>query len=143
MNSAFSGVARWINHYRDKLDPDRQFGSCTPDDVEEIAHDLSMTAEDLRTVVRRGPDGARLLSKMLTAMGADPRKLAIDDPLTMRDLQRLCASCAYKRQCEHDLAEGRGVDSYHDYCPSAYTLDMLFHHTPEAELANHIDAAKS
>jgi hypothetical protein len=133
-HGAFAAVARWIERYRGMLDPDRQFAACTPEDVQAIAHDLAMTPDDLRVLARKGPDGARLLNKMLIALGADPKKLGKDDPLAMRDLQRLCVSCGYKRQCEHDLSEGHASENYHDYCPNAYTLDLLFHHSPEDEI---------
>jgi hypothetical protein len=140
-HGAFAAIARWIDRYRDMLDPDHQFAACTRDEVEVIAHDLGMTSDDLRTLTRKGPDGARLLYKMLSALGADPKRLAKDDPLVMRDLQRLCVSCTYKRQCEHDLAEGRSAENYHDYCPNAYTLDLMFKHTAEDEVAENIKAA--
>jgi hypothetical protein len=35
-------------------------------------------------------------------------------------------SCGHKRRCAHDLAEGTGAEHYKEYCPNAYTLDMLF-----------------
>jgi hypothetical protein len=140
-HGAFAAIARWIDRYRDMLDPERQFGTCTPEDVQAIAHDLAMTPADLRTLTRKGPEGARLLYKMLAALGADPKKLSKDDPMVMRDLQRLCVSCGYKRQCEHDLTEGHAAENYHDYCPNAYTLDLLFHHTTEEEVAADIKAA--
>jgi hypothetical protein len=129
----FAAVAQWIDRYRDMLDPARQFEACTPDEVAAIAHDLAMTPGDLIALTRKGPDGARLLQKMLIALGADPQKLAQEDPLVMRDLQRLCVSCAYKRQCEHDLTEGKGAENYRDYCPNAYTLDMLFGRKADAK----------
>jgi hypothetical protein len=140
-HGAFAAIARWIDRYRDILDPDRQFAACTADEVQVIAHDLGMTSDDLRTMTRKGPDGARLLYRMLAALGADPTKLAKDDPMVMRDLQRLCVSCDYKRQCAHDLGEGRSAQNYRDYCPNAYTLDLLFKHTPEDEVAADIGAA--
>ncbi len=140
-HGAFAAIARWIGRYRDMVDPARQFESCTPEDVAAIAHDLAMTPADLMTLTRKGPDGARLLQRMLVALGVDPKKLGKDDPMVMRDLQRLCVSCGYKRQCEHDLVEGRAAQTYHDYCPNAYTLDLLFHHTREEEVAADIKAA--
>jgi Family of unknown function (DUF6455) len=140
-HGAFAAIARWIDRYRDMFDPDRQFAACTPEDVQAIAHDLAMTPDELRTLTRKGPDGARLLYKMLSALGADPQKLSKNDPMAMRDLQRLCVSCGYKRQCEHDLSEGQAAQTYHDYCPNAYTLDLLFQHTPEDEVVADIKAA--
>ncbi len=140
-HGAFAAIARWIGRYRDMVDPAHQFESCTPEDVAAIAHDLAMTPADLMTLTRKGPDGARLLQRMLVALGVDPKKLAKDDPMVMRDLQRLCVSCGYKRQCEHDLAEGKSAANYRDYCPNAYTLNLLFHHTAKEEVADDIKAA--
>lgn len=126
LHNTFAAIARWVERYRDMLDPSRQFGGCTPDDVRAIAHDLSLTTDDLMTLTRRGPDSARLLVELLKALGVDPKKLASRDPMLMRDLQRLCVTCGYKRQCEHDLREGTGPAHYAEYCPNAYTLALLF-----------------
>lgn len=43
----------------------------------------------------------------------------------MRDLQRLCITCGYKRQCERDLAAGTLAAEFCDFCPNAYALDAL------------------
>ena len=126
LHNTFAAIARWVERYRDMFDPTRQFGSCSPEDVRAIAHDLSLSTDDLISLTRKGPDAARLLSQLLTGLGVDPKKLAQEDPAMMRDLQRLCVSCGYKRQCEHDLREGTSASHYTEYCPNAYTLGLLF-----------------
>lgn len=125
-DGVFGAIARWVKNYRDAIDTGRQLGDCSPDEVAAIARDLMLSPRDLVTLTRRGPDGARLLQQMLKALDVDPAVLARQDPVVMRDLQRLCVSCGYKRQCERDLADGKLADNYHDYCPNAYTLEMLF-----------------
>jgi uncharacterized protein DUF6455 len=130
LHNAFVAIARWVDRYRDMLDPMRQFGSCTPDDVRAIAQDLSLTPTELMTLTRKGPDSARLLSQLLIALGVDPKQLAQQDAAMMRDLQRLCVNCGYKRQCEHDLREGTSAAHYAEYCPNAYTLGLLFGNDP-------------
>jgi hypothetical protein len=127
--SVFGAIARWVNNYRDTVATDRQLGDCGPDEVAAIARDLMLAPRDLLTLTRRGPDGARLLQEMLKALGVDGAALSQQDPVVMRDLQRLCVSCGYKRQCERDLADGKLAENYHDYCPNAYTLEMLFDRT--------------
>ena len=87
---------------------------------------------ELLNLTQRGPDGARLLQEVLKALGVDPAALAQQDPVVMRDLQRLCISCGFKRQCERDLADAKLAENYHDYCPNAYTLEMLFDRTNAA-----------
>jgi len=126
LQNTFAAIARWVDRYRTILDPMRQFGSCTADEVRAMAHDLSLTPADLVTLTRNGPESARLLVELLKALGVDPKKLANQDPAMMRDLQRLCVSCGYKRQCEHDLREGSSAAHYAEYCPNAYTLGLLF-----------------
>jgi hypothetical protein len=76
-------------------------------------------------LVRKGPRAADLVRKVLSTLGIDARELERDDPATMRDLQRLCAMCADKRQCQYDLANGITARNFRDYCPNAYTLDAL------------------
>jgi hypothetical protein len=62
---------------------------------------------------------------MLTALGVDAAALSQHDPLMMRDLERLCVSCTNKGKCAHELATGAASEHYDDFCPNAYTLDML------------------
>ncbi|MGA7739273.1 MAG: hypothetical protein WCB22_28120, partial [Pseudolabrys sp.] len=59
------------------------------------------------------------------ALGVDANALEHNDPLVMRDLQRLCTTCGDKRQCQFDLANGVSADNFRDYCPNAFTLDAL------------------
>lgn len=125
LQNAFAAVARWVTRYRDVLDPRRQFDSCSPEEVEAMAHDLAMTPRDLLDLASGGPQGARLLSELLLALDVDPEKLSEQDPLMMRDMQRLCVSCTHKRQCMHDLAAGTMAHNYVDFCPNAYPLDVL------------------
>jgi hypothetical protein len=125
LQDAFAAVARWVDRYRDLIDPGRQFDGCTASEVEAIAHDLAITRGDLLTLTRKGPDSARLLSELLRALDIDPARLAEQDPLMMRDMQRLCVGCLVKRQCMHNLVAGTSADNYVDYCPNAYTIDVL------------------
>ncbi len=128
-DSVFGAIARWVQNYRDTIETGRQLGGCGPDEVAAIARDLAVAPRELLTLTRGGLDGARLLQEMLKALGVDPAALAQQDPAVMRDMQRLCIGCGYKRQCEHDLADGKLADNYHDYCPNTYTLEMLFDRT--------------
>ena len=118
-------IAGRIGRFRDRLDPGRQFYDCAAEDVAAIAHDLGMNPRELMTQTRRGPDAARLLNSMLAALHIAPKELANREPVVMRDLQRVCAACDYKRQCERDLLEEHDTEHCLGYCPNAYTLEML------------------
>jgi hypothetical protein len=69
--------------------------------------------------------GQTLLQDLLNVLGLDKNALENDEPLAMRDLERLCTTCREKRQCRFDLANGVIADNFRDYCPNAFTLDAL------------------
>jgi len=122
----FAAIAEWIRNYRGQLLTDRELAQCSPDEVAAMAQDLAISPQELRTLAHTSPDGARLLHRLLTALGVDERALSRRDPLLVRDLERLCVNCDHKRRCAHDLATGESAAHYREYCPNAYTLDMLF-----------------
>jgi hypothetical protein len=121
----YESIARWVRRYRESLDNSRQLAQCGPDEVAAMAQDLMISPSDLMALAGKSPDSARLLYRLLSALGVDPAALGARDPMVMRDLERLCVTCSHKRQCTHDLAAGTGAAHYKDYCPNAYTLDML------------------
>jgi hypothetical protein len=43
----------------------------------------------------------------------------------LRDLERVCALCHHKRQCDRDLVAGTSAEHYQEYCPNAPTIDGL------------------
>lgn len=125
LEAILDAVAHWITKYRQAVDAQEEFKQCGRDEVARIAHDLGVTPDQLAEVAGKGPDSAALLGKMLVALGVDAKRVADGEPGVMRDLQRLCASCATRRQCLHEFAAGTAAEHYHEFCPNAYTLDAL------------------
>lgn len=125
LEAILDAVARWITKYRQAVDAQEEFQQCGRDEVARIAHDLGVTPDQLAEVAGKGPDSAALLGKMLVALGVDAKRVADGEPGVMRDLQRLCASCAARQQCLHEFAAGTAAEHYHEFCPNAYTLDAL------------------
>lgn len=124
VDAAVAVLAGWIKHCRRMVRPSG-LGECDAREAARIATDLGISAGDLRSLARKEPGSARLLGYMLTALGIDPKRLARTEPLVMRDLERLCASCSDKKRCRHDLEELSAAQHFHDYCPNAVTLDAL------------------
>jgi hypothetical protein len=120
-----NSIAQWIVKYRNARSVSEQLSNCTADEVAAMARDLKISPGELVSLTKKGPDAANLLQKLLIGLGVDPGGLAHDDPLVMRDLQRLCITCGYKRQCEFDLANDKLTENFREYCPNAYTLDAL------------------
>lgn len=123
-HTIYEAIARWVNNYRESLVASRELAQCDPQDVAAIAQDLMISPEELRALANKSPDSARLLYRMLAALGVDADALSKHDPLVMRDLERLCVSCTNKGKCAHELATGHATH-YNEFCPNAYTLDML------------------
>ena len=79
----------------------------------------------LDTLVRQGPHAADELPKLLKVLGIDEADLARTQPLVLRDMERVCAMCASKHQCDRDLAAGTSAEHYEGYCLNAPTIDSL------------------
>jgi pyrroloquinoline quinone (PQQ) biosynthesis protein C len=123
--SILSTIAQWVSRYRDAFATHNELRNCSPDDVAGIARDLKIGPGELNSLAKNGPNAAALLRRLLLALGVNPNELENCDPTVMRDLERLCITCGYKRQCELDLATGMLADKFQDYCPNAFTLVTL------------------
>jgi hypothetical protein len=111
----------WLRHRRE-LNEMRQFDRV---DFDRIAYDLRVSPHDLEELVRKGPHAADELPKLLKALGIDEAVLASTQPFLLRDMERVCALCEQKRQCDRDLAEGTSAEHYKDYCTNAPTIERL------------------
>ena len=125
LQSILSAIAEWVARYRNAFGIRNELANCSPEDVAGIARDLKIGPSELTSLAKKGPDAAALLQRLLVALGVDANELERGDPAVMRDLQRLCITCGYKRRCELDLASGAIATEFKDYCPNAFTLDAL------------------
>ena len=130
-------IADWINKYRYMTTLHDEFQRCSPDEVRQIANDLSVPLDQLRSLASKGPEAAALLDKLLIALCVDPEALQKSQPATMRDLQRLCIACREKKRCQRELEEGTAAEHYRSYCPNAFTLDSLFAEKTRSQSSHH------
>ena len=121
VESVIDLFARWLERRREIAE------LCTCDAIsrEKIAIDLGVSPGELDQLVRRGPHAADELPKMMAAIGLDAKAIARAQPLVMRDLERVCALCERKDQCDRDLAAGTAAQHYKEYCANACTLATL------------------
>jgi hypothetical protein len=96
-------------------------------EFDRIASDLRVSPADLNELVRHGPHAADELPKLLKALGIDEADLARVEPLVLHDMERVCALCQHKRECDHDLAVGASAEHYREYCLNAPTIEQLGH----------------
>lgn len=92
------------------------------DELERVARDAGLSVGDLRALARQKAGSGELLLRMAD-IGLDSSEVAAAEPAVFRDLQRVCALCASKGQCDHDLLEG--YTDLPDYCPNRDTLRAL------------------
>jgi transcriptional regulator with XRE-family HTH domain len=111
----------WLKHRRE-LSEIRQLDRS---DFDRIAGDLRVSPADLDELVRKGPHAADELPELLKALGIDQADLARTQPLVLRDMERVCALCHSKRQCDRDLAAGTSAGHYEGYCLNAPEIDVL------------------
>ncbi|MFY9953475.1 hypothetical protein [Bradyrhizobium sp.] len=116
-----SMFADWLTHRRE-LSEIRQMDRT---DFDRIASDLRISPGELDALVDRGPHAADELPKLLKALGIEEADLARTEPLVLRDMERVCALCHHKRQCDRELAAGTSAEHYTGYCPNAGTIDSL------------------
>ena len=76
-------------------------------------------------LVRQGPHKVEELPVLLKALGIDEEAIGRAQPLVMRDLERVCALCRHKKECDHDIADGSLTQHYEAYCGNKVTLDAL------------------
>jgi uncharacterized protein YjiS (DUF1127 family) len=116
-----NSFADWLKHRRE-LHELRQMDRS---EFDRIAGDLRVAPDDLEELVRRGPHAADELARMLRALGINEASLARTQPLVLRDMERVCAMCNQKRECDRDLAAGTAAQHYEEYCLNAPTIDRL------------------
>src|SRR6266700_2690187 len=113
--------ADWLKHRRE-LNEMRQIDRV---DFDRIASELRVSPGELDTLVRQGPHAADELPKLLKVLGIDEADLVRTEPLVLRDMERVCALCHHKRQCDRELAAGTAAAHYEEYCANAPTIDSL------------------
>ena len=113
----------WLRHRQDLSEVRRMDTT----EFDRIASDLRVSPGELDTLVRRGPHAADELPKLLKALGINEADLARTEPLVLRDMERVCAMCASKKQCDRDLAAGTSAEHYEGYCLNAPTINSLDH----------------
>jgi len=121
VEALISTFADWLKHRRE-LNEMRRLDRA---EFDRIASDLRVSPDELDELVRHGSHAADELPQLLKVLGVDEGDLASAQPLLLRDMERVCALCARKRECDHDLATGTIAEHYKDYCLNAPTIEQL------------------
>ena len=124
-NSVLAAFGEWVRNRRLIRQCRQQLDECDSHEIAYIATDVGLSPNDLRRLAKLGPDAAKLVLERMAALHLDAEAIAKSEPATMRDLQRLCSTCASKKQCQFDLLLIPDDPMWWQYCPNAGTLDAL------------------
>jgi hypothetical protein len=117
-------VARW-HAWKEQRDSLAALESCGRGEVARIAHDLSLSPSELRSLARKGPDSADLLYRRMDQLDLDRSSISHGDPRALWEMQRACSLCDSKGRCRHDFARGAEASAWHPYCPNDDMLGAL------------------
>ncbi len=84
-----------------------------------------MLASDALPSAQPSPEMSREMPEMMLSLGIEPALLRLDHPALYAGMESICAGCASKGQCRHDLAAQTAAESFTDYCGNAATLSLL------------------
>jgi hypothetical protein len=111
--------SEWLKHRRELSEMQHLNAA----EFDRIASDLRLSPADLDELVRHGPHAADELPKLLKALGISGEDLARVEPMVLHDMERVCALCGQKRECDRDLAQGTSAEHYREYCLNAPTIE--------------------
>lgn len=118
-------VMHWIVRRREIREERAQLRECDPEELARLAREMGVSTQELADLVGQGAEGAELQPRMAATLGLDPESPALQEAAMARDLKRLCIACASKRRCRREIAAGTAAEHYREFCPNAYTFDLL------------------
>lgn len=120
-----STIGNWVRNRKLPRQDRRCFDQLSDFEVACIARDAGLSLHELRCVAQLSPDAAQLLPRRMHALNLDADTVSDTEMYVMRDMQRLCATCDVKRQCERDLIVRPDSPVWRQYCPNECTLMEL------------------
>jgi hypothetical protein len=124
-DSMIAAVGDWVRKRRLMNQCRQRLDECDSQQIAQIATEVGLSPNELRRMAKLGPDAAKLVLERMAALHLDAEAIAKSEPGTMRDLQRLCSTCASKKQCQFDVLLVPDDPKWWRYCPNAGTLEAL------------------
>jgi hypothetical protein len=113
--------SNWLRRRRDI----REIRELDSSELAKIGRELNVPPTDLDTLVHQGPHASDELLHLLTLLGLDKELLPRTQPLALRDMTRVCASCQQKRRCNRDLSTGASAQHYEEYYLNPPAIEEL------------------
>ena len=127
-NSLSAGIVSrarsWWQEHRTDADFDA-LSAMSEADLDSLARDCGVTAEQLLGLTRRGPNAAEEMHVLMRALKLDEAAMRRSHPALLREMAVTCSLCAAKTQCRHDLAHSDERDDCPPYCGNTEAFDEL------------------
>ncbi len=103
----------------------REIDAMSREELAAIAHDLSLSPDDIRTAVRRGPGVGVEAEAMMAAFGLDPADPRLAS-FSTREAARTCLNCEGRERCHAELEAGTARLNAAAFCPNAETFESAW-----------------
>ena len=103
----------------------RRVAAMSGADLDCLARDFGVTADQLLMLARRGPHAADEMHVLMQAFNIDEEAMQRSNPALLREMSMTCSLCVAKAQCRHDLAHGDKRDDCPPYCGNTEAFDEL------------------
>ena len=100
-----SRLGAWLKGRRNRRAAPGDLDGLDAFERDRVARDIGVSGRDPHVLAGKWPDSADLLTARVAMLGLDARGVARSAPSVMRDLQRVCAICASKGRCVHDVSQ--------------------------------------
>lgn len=123
-----SPVARligWWSATREQWARMAELRDLPPGELERVACDVGVSANDLLEVATHPEGTMGLLEKRLAALDFAPEEIRELSPMLLRDLQRTCTMCQSKKRCIDDMEHSPLEPGWESYCLNSDTLRTI------------------
>src|SRR5579863_8947712 len=119
--SLIAAISRLRQQWKDAA----ELRNCGEEAVEQMAHEVGLTALELCQLASKGSHAADPLVHRMKALDLEAREIGKLEPMVLRDMERVCSMCESHSRCFRDLARNVNDPIWKRYCPNAATLESL------------------
>lgn len=121
LNESLMAVANWWRRAREEMHSFDELAHFSPQEIEALAADCGISADQFTRIVHLGPHAADELNAMLAALDLD---MGDFDRTAQREMTVNCAECGSKGTCRRSLQQGTAAENFGDYCANAERLAL-------------------
>lgn len=115
-------LKRWYATTVEAIGEAKLLASLDDETVKLLAQDCSLTPQELRDLVRKGPHASDEMLALMDSLGIDRQEAQLAGPAEFREMHVTCAHCGEKSRCREALADGTANTEFGYYCANTDVL---------------------